>query len=84
MARQDMTEYFQRIYDLHIESRLQAHVQLKKAQEMLSNDVEWDNKGAETLKKASLARIKQTDKFIDDLLVKCEKYLKQGKITKFW
>ena len=46
-----MTEYFKKIYDLHIEARLQAQVQLRKAEEMLSNNVDWDNKGAETLKK---------------------------------
>ena len=84
MARTNMTEYFKRIYDLHIEAKLQAQVQLRKAEEMLSNNVDWDNKGAETLKKASLIRIKQTDKFINDLLKKCDKYVKEGRISKFW
>lgn len=84
MARTNMTEYFKRIYDLHIEARLQAQVQLRKAEEMLSNNVDWDNKGAKTLQKASLIRIKQTDKFINDLLKKCEKYVKEGRISKFW
>ncbi|MFM7795580.1 MAG: hypothetical protein ACKO7N_02340 [Candidatus Nitrosotenuis sp.] len=79
-----MTAYFKRIYDLHLESKLQAEIQLKKAEEMLSNNVEWDNKGAETLKKASLIRIKQTNKFIEDLLKKCDKYVKEGRINKFW
>ena len=82
--RTNMTEYFKRIYDLHIEARLQAQVQLRKAEEMLSNNVDWDNKGAKTLQKASLIRIKQTDKFINDLLKKCEKYVKEGRISKFW
>ena len=82
--RTNMTEYFKRIYDLHIEARLQAQVQLRKAEEMLSNNVDWDNKGAETLKKASLTRIKQTDKFIEELIKKCDKYVKEGRISKFW
>ena len=79
-----MTQYYKRIYDMYQTGIGQSESQLKAANEMLHDDKKWNDSGAITLKKAAETRIRENKGFIASLIKKCESYLKDGKLDKFW
>ena len=80
----DMTKYYKTIYRLHTDKLQLEKLQVGQADEMLKDSVKWNDLGAQTLRKAGVQRIIETEKFIQDLISKCNQYYSVGKLDKFW
>lgn len=80
----NLTKFYQTIYNIHQRSKLQNQAQLDEAKTLLTNHSKFDDDQGRTLKASATQRIIDDDRFIHDLIVKCEQYLKEGKIEKFW
>lgn len=79
-----MTKYYKTIYKIHTDQLKLAKEQINKADEMLKDSVKWNDSGAQTLRKAGVQRVIETERFIQDLISKCNQYYSVGKLDKFW